>query len=57
MMTARAKKEAVKLVYGGDYDRATLVLQQTKQQLLNNPDLPMSAPEAEALADLEVQLK
>ena len=57
MMTARAKKEAVKLVYGGDYDRPTLVLQQTKQQLLNNPDLPMSAPEAEALADLEVQLK
>ncbi len=57
MMTARAKKEAVKLVDGGNYDGAILVLQQTKQQLLNNPDLPMSAPEAEALDDLEVQLK
>jgi Ca-activated chloride channel homolog len=57
MMTARAKKEAVRLVDGGNYDRASQVLQQTRQQLLNNPDLPMSAPEAEALADLDVQLK
>ncbi|MEG4231256.1 macro domain-containing protein [Microcoleus sp. Pol11C3] len=57
MMTGRAKKEAVRLVDGGDYDRASQLLQQTKQQLLNNPDLPMSAPEAEALADLEVQLQ
>jgi Ca-activated chloride channel family protein len=56
MMTARAKKEAVKLVDGGNYDGASLLLQQTKQQLLNNPDLPMSAPEAEAISDLEVQL-
>ncbi len=57
MMTGRAKKEAVKLVDEGDYDGASLVLQQTKQQLLNNPDLPMSAPEAEAITDLEVQLQ
>lgn len=57
MMTGRAKKEAVRLVDGGDYDRASLLLQQTKQQLLNNPDLPMSAPEAEAITDLEVQLQ
>jgi Ca-activated chloride channel family protein len=57
MMTGRAKKEAVRLVDGGDYDRASQLLQQTKQQLLNNPDLPMSAPEAEAIADLEVQLR
>jgi len=56
MMTGRAKKEAVRLVDGGDYDRASLLLQETKQQLLNNPDLPMSAPEAEAISDLEVQL-
>ncbi|MEG5065063.1 macro domain-containing protein [Microcoleus sp. B3-A4] len=57
MMTGRAKQEAVRLVDGGDYDRASQLLQQTKQQLLNNPDLPMSAPEAEAIADLEVQLQ
>ncbi|MEG4408483.1 macro domain-containing protein [Microcoleus sp. MON2_D5] len=57
MMTGRAKQEAVRLVDGGDYDRASQLLQQTKQQLLNNPDLPMSAPEAEALADLEEQLQ
>ncbi|WP_249071087.1 macro domain-containing protein [Argonema antarcticum] len=56
MMTARAKKEAVKLVDGGNYLSASLVLQQTRQQLLNNPDLPMSEPEAEALADLEVPI-
>jgi Ca-activated chloride channel family protein len=57
MMTGRAKKEAVRLVDGGDYDRASQLLQQTKQQLLNNPDLPMSAPEAQALGDLEEQLQ
>ncbi|MEG4816089.1 macro domain-containing protein [Microcoleus sp. K5-D4] len=57
MMTGRAKKEAVRLVDGGNYDRASQLLQETKQQLLNNPDLPMSAPEAEAITDLEVQLQ
>ena len=57
MMTARAKKEAVRLVDGGDYDRANQVLQKTKQQLLDNPELPMSAPEAEAIADLEAQIQ
>lgn len=57
MMTGRAKKEAVRLVDGGDYDRASQLLQETKQQLLNNPDLPMSAPEMEAITDLEVQLQ
>lgn len=57
MMTGRAKQEAVRLVDGGDYDRASQLLQETKQQLLNNPDLPMSAPEAEALGDLEAQLQ
>jgi len=57
MMTGRAKKEAVRLVDGGNYDGASQLLQQTKQQLLNNPDLPMSAPEAQALGDLEEQLQ
>lgn len=57
MMTARAKQEAVRLLDRGDYERATQVLQQTKQQLLDNQDLPMSAPEAEAITDLEARLK
>lgn len=57
MMTARAKKEAVRLVERGDYNQASLVLQQIRQQLLDNSDLSMSAPEAEAIADLETQLQ
>jgi Ca-activated chloride channel homolog len=57
MMTARAKKEAVGLVDKGDYTGASQVLQRTKQQLLDCPELPMSGPEAEAIADLEAQLQ
>ncbi len=57
MMTARAKKEAVRMVDRGDYDTASQMLQTTRQQLLDNPDLSMSAPEAEALADLDEELK
>lgn len=57
MMTARAKKEAVKLVDRGDYNTASQVLQTTRQQLLDDPDLPMSAPEAEALSDLDAELQ
>jgi Ca-activated chloride channel homolog len=57
MMTARAKKEAVQFVDRGEYDRASQLLQETRQQLLNCPDMPMSAPEADALEDLDEQLK
>ena len=57
MMAARAKKEAVQFVDRGNYDQARQVLQQTRQQLLSQPDLPMSAPEAEALADLDEELQ
>jgi Ca-activated chloride channel homolog len=56
MMTARAKKEAVHLVDKGDYGAASQVLQQTKQQMLDF-NLPMSAPEAAALEDLDQELK
>jgi Ca-activated chloride channel homolog len=57
MMAARAKKEAVQFVDLGEYDRASQLLQETRRQLLDNPDLPMSAPEAAALADLDENLK
>ena len=57
MMTAKAKKEAVKLVDKGNYAAASHVLAQTKQELLSNSDLPMSMPEAEAISDLETKLK
>ena len=56
MMAARAKKEAVQLVDRGDYAAASQVLQSTKQQMLDF-QLPMSAPEAAALADLDARLQ
>jgi Ca-activated chloride channel homolog len=56
MMAARAKKEAVRLVDQGNYVMASEVLQQTKQQMLTF-NLPMSAPEAAALEDLDQELK
>ncbi|MGG6295104.1 macro domain-containing protein [Leptolyngbya sp. AN02str] len=56
MTTARAKKEAVRLVDQGDYGTAGQVLQQTRQQLLDF-NLPMSAPEAAALEDLHQELR
>ncbi|HBB31645.1 MAG TPA: Appr-1-p processing protein [Cyanobacteria bacterium UBA8803] len=57
MMAARAKKEAVRLVDRGEYDTARQLLQQTKQQILSEPDLPMAAPEAAALDDLDKELQ
>ena len=56
MMAARARKEAVRLVSKRDYAAASSLLQQTKQQMLSF-DLPMSAPEAAALEDLDLELK
>ncbi|MFM7428127.1 MAG: macro domain-containing protein [Elainella sp.] len=56
MMTARAKKEAVRLVDRGDYGAASQILQQTKGQMLSS-NLPMAAPEAAALEDLDQQLR
>jgi Ca-activated chloride channel family protein len=56
MMTARAKKEAVRLVDRGEMDAASQVLQQTKAQVLSF-NMPMSAPEAAALDDLDQELR
>jgi Ca-activated chloride channel family protein len=56
MMTARAKKEAVQLVDRGEMGAASQVLQQAKADILSF-NLPMSAPEAAALDDLEQELK
>ncbi|WP_347276026.1 macro domain-containing protein [Leptolyngbya sp. FACHB-321] len=56
MMTARAKKEAVQLVDRGEMGAASQVLQQAKADILSF-NLPMSAPEAAALDDLEQALK
>lgn len=56
MMAARAKKEAVRLVDQGEYGSASEVLQQTRRQMLDF-NLPMSAPEAAALDDLDQELR
>jgi Ca-activated chloride channel family protein len=56
MMAARAKKEAVRLVDRGEYASASQVLQRSKQEMLKS-NLPMSAPEAAALDDLDQQLQ
>ncbi len=56
MMTARAKKEAVQLVDRGEMVGASQVLQQAKAQMLDL-NLPMSAPEAAALDDLDLRLQ
>lgn len=56
MMAARAKKEAVRLVDRGEMGSASQVLQQAKVDILSF-NLPMSAPEAAALDDLDQELK
>ncbi len=56
MMAARAKKEAVRLVDRGDCGAASQVLQHAKKQMLDFK-LPMSAPEAAALEDLDLELQ
>ena len=56
MMAARAKKEAIELVDRGDYNTASRVLQKSKKQILDF-ELPMSAPEAAALDDLDSELR
>lgn len=57
LVSARAKKEAVKLIDRRDYASARQVLQQTKQQLQEQTDLPLMAAEADALEDLDTQLQ
>lgn len=57
LMSARAKKEAVRLVDSRDYASASQVLQNAKQQMLEQDDLPLMFAEAEALTDLDTQLQ
>ncbi|MDP8966508.1 MAG: macro domain-containing protein, partial [Cyanobacteriota bacterium] len=57
MMASRAKKEAVRLVDRGNYEEASQLLQQTRQQMLTTPELSLTGPEAEALADLDSELQ
>jgi Ca-activated chloride channel family protein len=56
MMTARAKKEAVRLTDRGELEAASQRLQQMKAQMLTL-NLAMSVPEAEALEDLDQELQ
>ena len=56
LMAARAREKSVELVDRGDYASARHLLDQTRQDMLNNPDLPMMASEAEALSDLAKEL-
>jgi Ca-activated chloride channel family protein len=55
MMSARAKKEAIQRVDRGDYGGAGRVLQDARKEIVS-ANLPMSAPEAAALEDLEQKL-
>ncbi|AGF53614.1 slr7060 (plasmid) [Synechocystis sp. PCC 6803] len=55
MMSARAKKEAMERVDRGDYGGAGQVLQEARAEIVG-ANLPMSAPEAAALEDLEQKL-
>ncbi len=55
MMSARAKKEAMERVDRGDYGGAGQILQSARQEIME-ANLPMSAPEAAALEDLEQKL-
>jgi Ca-activated chloride channel family protein len=57
MMAARAKNEAVQLADRGNYEAASQLLQQTRQQMLTTPELSLTGPEAEALADLDSELQ
>ena len=57
MMAARAKNEAVQLADRGKYEAASQLLQQTRQQMLTTPELSLTGPEAEALADLDSELQ
>ncbi|PZV12768.1 MAG: Appr-1-p processing protein [Leptolyngbya sp.] len=56
MMAARAKKEAIRLVDRGEFDAASGVLREAQKRVLDS-NVPMSAPEAEQLGDLDEQLR
>lgn len=54
---AQARDEAMDHVNHGNVEAAVQLLQDTRSQILNNPDLASMAPEAESLNDLAEQLK
>jgi Ca-activated chloride channel family protein len=56
MMSAKAKKEAMKRFDRGDLAGASVILQSARQEIIS-ANLPMSAPESAALEDLEQKLK
>lgn len=57
MMVARAKKEAVRHLDRGDYDKASKLLKNARLQVLNAPQSPLLDKEAQALANLDADLQ
>ena len=57
MMSARAKQEAVQQVDRGEYEAASKLIQETRQQVLRAPQSPLIEQEAQSLMDLDADLK
>ncbi len=57
MTTARAKKEAARLVERGDYEAAIRLLQEMRELVLNTSNSPQMQQEAADLAALEANIK
>lgn len=57
MMVARAKKEAVRQLDLGNYDLASNLLRDAREQVLNGPKSPLMQKEAQALASLNADLQ
>ncbi|NEP63066.1 MAG: VWA domain-containing protein [Symploca sp. SIO2G7] len=57
MMSARAKQEAVQRVDQGEYQVASQLINDTRQQLLRAPQSPLIEQEAQSLVDLDADLK
>ncbi len=57
MMTARARKEAARLVERGDYEAASRLLQEMRELVLNTSNSPQMQQEAADLAALEANIK
>ncbi|NET60667.1 MAG: VWA domain-containing protein [Symploca sp. SIO2E6] len=57
MMSARAKQEAVQQVDRGEYEIASQLINDTRQQLLRAPQSPLIEQEAQSLVDLDTDLK
>ena len=57
MLVARAKKEAIAQVDAGNPEEASRILQNAHNQVLAAPPSPLLAEEAQALLDLDQDLK